>query len=50
VRSLNSTLSAANAKEGTQLAEAVPQLDMPQRIDAPETVQSNVLCHSETTA
>lgn len=36
--SLSSNVTQPNPKEGTQLAEAAPQLDLPQRIDAPETV------------
>ncbi|TYZ63765.1 hypothetical protein PybrP1_004909 [[Pythium] brassicae (nom. inval.)] len=35
-----STLSTASTIEGTQLAEAAPQLDLPQRIDAPSTIKT----------
>ncbi|GLD93279.1 hypothetical protein PINS_up001871 [Pythium insidiosum] len=37
---LASNVATPNPHEGTQLAEAAPQLDLPQRIDAPETVRN----------
>lgn len=40
--SINSNVTAVNSREGTQLAEATPQVDFPQRIDAPESVRGCV--------
>ncbi|KAJ0390099.1 hypothetical protein ATCC90586_011672 [Pythium insidiosum] len=37
---LASNVATPNPHEGTQLAEAAPQLDLPQRIDAPETIKT----------
>ncbi|KUF80003.1 Tetratricopeptide repeat protein 28 [Phytophthora nicotianae] len=39
-RALNSNVTTVNSREGTQLAEATPQLDFPQRIDAPESIKT----------
>lgn len=35
-----SNVTTVNSREGTQLAEATPQLDFPQRIDAPESIKT----------
>ncbi|KAF4042111.1 Tetratricopeptide repeat [Phytophthora infestans] len=37
---LNANVTTVNSREGTQLAEATPQLDFPQRIDAPESIKT----------
>uniref|UniRef100_H3HAY5 MalT-like TPR region domain-containing protein n=1 Tax=Phytophthora ramorum TaxID=164328 RepID=H3HAY5_PHYRM len=37
---INSNVTTVNAREGTQLAEATPQVDLPQRIDAPESIKT----------
>ncbi|KAG7402335.1 hypothetical protein PHYBOEH_000043 [Phytophthora boehmeriae] len=37
---LNSNVTTVNSREGTQLAEATPQVDLPQRIDAPESIKT----------
>ncbi|TMW63112.1 hypothetical protein Poli38472_002053 [Pythium oligandrum] len=37
---LASNVTIANPREGTQLAEAAPQLDLPQRIDAPDSIKT----------
>ncbi|KAF4324183.1 hypothetical protein BBO99_00000060 [Phytophthora kernoviae] len=37
---LNANVTTVNSREGTQLAEATPQVDLPQRIDAPESIKT----------
>eukprot|EP00644_Phytophthora_capsici_P004294 jgi/Phyca11/527232/estExt2_fgenesh1_pm.C_PHYCAscaffold_170114 len=37
---INSNVTTVNSREGTQLAEATPQVDFPQRIDAPESIKT----------
>ncbi|KAG6969318.1 hypothetical protein JG687_00003300 [Phytophthora cactorum] len=39
---LSSNVTTVNSREGTQLAEATPQLDFPQRIDAPESLKAQI--------
>ncbi|CEG39194.1 Predicted G-alpha GTPase interaction protein, contains GoLoco domain [Plasmopara halstedii] len=43
-----SNVTAVYSKEGTQLAEAAPQLDFPQRIDAPESIKTPARCFPQT--
>lgn len=38
VSRLTTNVTPTNAYEGTQLAEPTPQLDLPQRVDAPASV------------
>ncbi|OWZ24773.1 hypothetical protein PHMEG_000130 [Phytophthora megakarya] len=37
---INSNVTTISSREGTQLAEASPQIDFPQRIDAPESIKT----------